>query len=401
MRGTGAVGRYWNGSPSVFLGTGFSASCEEDAIISSEDGPTPLNPNGEQPFKYCATTPKSLFGAISAPLSKVILKANPPWSTKRPRETTAADAKIPKYARKVLAVKKLASTSHPNEEEEHPEEEHEVTNISSGFQDRDADRISSSIPADSSALVISKITERDAPAKPSWIPAGAFDPKNLLTFDPSNFIVDISETSREEAITTQLPSEIIHGLRTLVKTLETPAEKLVETSESIKEVLSTISADIPEDLQKVLAPISSLGLFRARVKTSVTRIKARQSQLPLRKTIANKCQQLNQQKLALGDTTIPSNLLSEIDTLKASKQNLEEKLKQIQQEIADVNNLLEKRNREFEQIGKNRETLAQAIQKEWADVQQLSQHIIPGTDEEDQAVFAEIDRLCNNAITKI
>ena len=33
-RGTGAVGRYWNGSPSVFLGTGFSASCEEDAIIS-------------------------------------------------------------------------------------------------------------------------------------------------------------------------------------------------------------------------------------------------------------------------------------------------------------------------------------------------------------------------------
>jgi predicted nucleic acid-binding Zn-ribbon protein len=355
----------------------------------------------------------------------VILKANPPWSTKRPRETTAADAKIPKYARKVLAVKKLASTSHPNEEvilrflhcsssmlyeypsdylsflqEEHPEEEHEVTNISSGFQDRDADRISSSIPADSSALVISKNTERDAPAKPSWIPAGAFDPKNLLTFDPSNFIVDISETSREEAITTQLPSEIIHGLRTLVKTLETPAEKLVETSESIKEVLSTISADIPEDLQKVLAPISSLGLFRARVKTSVTRIKARQSQLPLRKTIANKCQQLNQQKLALGDTTIPSNLLSEIDTLKASKQNLEEKLKQIQQEIADVNNLLEKRNREFEQIGKNRETLAQAIQ-EWADVQQLSQHIIPGTDEEDQAVFAEIDRLCNNAITKI
>jgi len=106
-RGTGAVGRYWNGSPSVFLGTGFSASCEEDAIISSEDGPTPLNPNGEQPFKYCATTPKSLFGAISAPLSKVILKANPPWSTKRPRETTTADAKIPKYARKVLAVKKL------------------------------------------------------------------------------------------------------------------------------------------------------------------------------------------------------------------------------------------------------------------------------------------------------
>ena len=69
-----------------------------------------------------------------------------------------------------------------------------------------------------------------------------------------------------------------------------PAEKLVETSESIKEVLSTISADIPEDLQKVLAPISSLGLFRARVETSVARIKACQSQLPLRKTIANKCQ---------------------------------------------------------------------------------------------------------------
>ena len=112
--------------------------------------------------------------------------------------------------------------------EEHPEEEHEVTNISSGFQDRDADRISSSIPADSSTLVISKNTERDAPAKPSWIPAGAFDLKNLLTFDPSNFIVDISETSREEAITTQLPSEVIHGLRTLVKTLETPRKRSTE-----------------------------------------------------------------------------------------------------------------------------------------------------------------------------
>ena len=149
-----------------------------------------------------------------------------------------------------------------------------MTNISSGSQDRDADRIPSSIPADSSTLVISKNTERETPVEPSWIPAGAFDLKNLLTFDPSNFIVDISETSREEAITTQLPSEVIHGLRTLVKTLETPAEKLVETSESIKEVVSTISADIPEDLPKVLAPISSLGLFRARVETSVARIKA-------------------------------------------------------------------------------------------------------------------------------
>jgi len=97
-----------------------------------------------------------------------------------------------------------------------------VTNISSGSQDRDADRIPSSIPADSSTLVISKNTERDTPVEPSWIPAGAFDLKNLLTFDPSNFIVDISETSREEAITTQLPSEVIHGLRTLVKTLEIP-----------------------------------------------------------------------------------------------------------------------------------------------------------------------------------
>jgi predicted nucleic acid-binding Zn-ribbon protein len=103
----------------------------------------------------------------------------------------------------------------------------------------------------------------------------------------------------------------------------------------------------------------------------------------------------------LDDTTIPNNLLSEIDTLKTSKQNLQEKLKQIQQEIANVNNLLEKRNREFEQIGKNRETLARAIQKEWADVQRLSQRIIPGTDEEDQAVFVEINQLRNNAITKI
>ena len=33
-RGTGAVGTYWNGSPSAFLGVGFSASCEEDAVIS-------------------------------------------------------------------------------------------------------------------------------------------------------------------------------------------------------------------------------------------------------------------------------------------------------------------------------------------------------------------------------
>jgi len=85
------------------------------SFLQSQDGPTPLNPNGE-PFKYCATAPKSLFGASSAPLSKLILKANPPSSTKRPRETTATDAKIPKHARKVLAVKKLASASHPNEE---------------------------------------------------------------------------------------------------------------------------------------------------------------------------------------------------------------------------------------------------------------------------------------------
>ena len=85
------------------------------SFLQSEDGPTPLNPNGE-PFKYCATAPKSLFGANSALLPKVILKAIPLSSAEHPREPTAADARMPKFARKVLAVKKLASAYRPNKE---------------------------------------------------------------------------------------------------------------------------------------------------------------------------------------------------------------------------------------------------------------------------------------------
>ncbi|KAK1683825.1 hypothetical protein QYE76_044673 [Lolium multiflorum] len=149
-----------------------------------------------------------------------------------------------------------------------------------------------------------------------------YDLSCLLTFDPESIEPAASKASEESG-----PSATHGQLQHLKALLSSSIETLVEDTEEVKSILEDIQPHLPVTLQRI-------GL--------------RHAQLPLKADIADKCQRLNEKKVALDAKTDTSVNTDELETLQKELEDLEERVRVIKQLIQDKEALIAHSHEEAE-----------------------------------------------------
>jgi hypothetical protein len=147
-------------------------------------------------------------------------------------------------------------------------------------------------------------------------------------------------------------------------------------------------------LQIKLLPTGHLPSFRARVAQARHRIETRRSQTPLKANIAEKCRSVNEKKTVLdakADTSAPTQWLL---LLEKDLEDLKAKVRATEQRIQEEKDLIASFKREAE-------ALTAQLKVDLAELSALSKQVMPGSDEEDEAVIAEVDRVHLEAIAAI
>jgi chromosome segregation ATPase len=157
---------------------------------------------------------------------------------------------------------------------------------------------------------------------------------------------------------------------------------LIQDSSAIKQILDEVSSQLPVSLQVKLLPAGYLSSFQANVAEARRRIETRRSQSLLRTIIAEMCQSINKKKAAL-DAKIDKEL-----------EDLEAKVQATKQRIQEEKNLIAGSKQEAE-------VLTTELKTDLAELNSLNKQVVPGADEEDEAVLAEVDRIRLDAIAAI
>jgi hypothetical protein len=169
---------------------------------------------------------------------------------------------------------------------------------------------------------------------------------------------------------------------------------LIQDSNTVKRLLDEVNSQLPVSLQVKLLPAGHLPSFRVKVAEARHRIETRRSQFPLRTNIVERCQSVNKKKAALdakADTSVSAQWLR---LLEKDLEDLEAKVRTTKQRIQEEKDLIASSKREAE-------TLTAELKVDLAELSALSKQVMPGVDEEDEAVIAEVDRVHLDAIAAI
>jgi hypothetical protein len=114
----------------------------------------------------------------------------------------------------------------------------------------------------------------------------------------------------------------------------------------------------------------------------------------LRTNIAELCQSVNKKKAAL-DTKVDTSVSAQrLLLLEKDLEDLEAKVRATKQRIQEEKDLIASSKREAE-------TLTAELKVDLAELSALCKQVMPGVDEEDEAVIAEVDRVRLDAIAAI
>jgi DNA repair exonuclease SbcCD ATPase subunit len=169
---------------------------------------------------------------------------------------------------------------------------------------------------------------------------------------------------------------------------------LIQDSSAIKQILNEVSSQLPVSLQVKLLPAGYLSSFQANVAEARRRIETRRSQSLLRTIIAEMCQSINKKKAALDAKIDTSASAHRLHLLEKELEDLEAKVQATKQRIQEEKNLIAGSKQEAE-------VLTTELKTDLAELNSLNKQVVPGADEEDEAVLAEVDRIRLDAIAAI
>jgi chromosome segregation ATPase len=169
---------------------------------------------------------------------------------------------------------------------------------------------------------------------------------------------------------------------------------LIQDSSAIKQILDEVSSQLPVSLQVKLLPAGYLSSFQANVAEARRRIETRRSQSLLRTIIAEMCQSINKKKAALDTKIDTSASAHRLHLLEKELEDLEAKVQATKQRIQEEKNLIAGSKQEAE-------VLTTELKTDLAELNSLNKQVVPGADEEDEAVLAEVDRIRLDAIAAI
>jgi hypothetical protein len=195
----------------------------------------------------------------------------------------------------------------------------------------------------------------------------------LRAFAPTSVGSAILEADDPQPDSNRVASQLLH-----VKDLLTASiDALVQDSSAVRQILEKINSQLPVALQIKLWPTGHLPFFRARVAQARYRIETRRSQTPLKSNIAERCRSVNEKKAVLdakADTFVHTRWLL----------LLEKELEDLKKRIYEEKDLIASSKREAE-------ALTAQLKVDLAELSALSKQVVPGVDEEDEAVIAEAD----------
>jgi chromosome segregation ATPase len=169
---------------------------------------------------------------------------------------------------------------------------------------------------------------------------------------------------------------------------------LIQDSSAIKQILDEVSSQLPVSLQVKLLPAGHLSSFQTKVAEARRRIETRRSQSLLRTIIAEMCQSINKKKAALDAKIDTSASAHRLHLLEKELEDLEAKVQATKQRIQEEKNLIAGSKQEAE-------VLTTELKTDLAELNSLNKQVVPGADEEDEAVLAEVDRIRLDAIAAI
>jgi chromosome segregation ATPase len=171
-------------------------------------------------------------------------------------------------------------------------------------------------------------------------------------------------------------------------------DALIQDSSAVKRLLDEVNSQLPVSLHVKLLPAEHLPSFRVKVAEARHRIETRRSQFPLRTNIAERCQSVNKKKAALDAKADTSVSAQRLRLLEKDLEDLEAKVRATKQCIQEEKDLIASSKREVE-------ALIAELKVDLAELSALSKQVMPGVDEEDEAVIAEVDRVHLDAIAAI
>jgi uncharacterized phage infection (PIP) family protein YhgE len=172
-----------------------------------------------------------------------------------------------------------------------------------------------------------------------------------------------------------------------------PISTLIQDSSAVKKILDEVSSQLPVSLQAKLLPAGYLSSFQAKVAEARRRIETRRSQSLLRTIIAEMCQSINKKKAALDTKVDTSASAHRLRLLEKELEDLEAKVRATKQRIQEEKDLM--------RVLSEAEALTSELKTDLAELSNLSKQVVPGVDEEDEAVLAEVDRIRLDAIAAI
>jgi DNA repair exonuclease SbcCD ATPase subunit len=212
----------------------------------------------------------------------------------------------------------------------------------------------------------------------------------LLSFDPASIGSAILEADDHQPQPTGVAGQLLH----IKDLLSAPIDTLVQDPDEVRRILEEIKPQLPEILQLKLWPTRHLPFFRAKVEKARQRIEAHRSQAPLKADIAERCRLLNKKKMALDVKVDTSAHSQRFQSLERELEDLKAKVRATEQCIQDEKDLIAHSQQEAE-------NLAAQLKTELTELSVLSRQIVSGEDKDDEAVIAEADRVCLEAIAAI
>jgi hypothetical protein len=212
----------------------------------------------------------------------------------------------------------------------------------------------------------------------------------LLAFDPASIGSAILEADDPPLDLTSTASRLLR----MKDLLSGPIDALIQDSSAVKQVLDEVNPHLPVSLQVKLLPAGYFPSFRAKVAEARHRIETRRSQSLLRAIITEMCQSVNKKKAALDAKVDTSASAQRLHLLEKELEHLEAKVRATKQRIQEEKDLI---------VGSKQEAavLTAELKADLAELSGLSKQVVPGADEEDEAVIAEVDRIRLDAIAAI
>jgi hypothetical protein len=216
------------------------------------------------------------------------------------------------------------------------------------------------------------------------------DLSELLAFDPVSIGSAILEADDPPMSLASTANQLLR----MKDLLSGSIDALIQDSSAVKQILDEVNSQLPVSLQVKLLPAGQLPSFRAKVAEARHRIETRHSQSLLRTVISEMCQSVNKKKAVLDAKVDTSASAQRLPLLERELEDLEAKVWATKQRIREEKDLI---------AGSKQEAvvLTAELKADLAELSSLSKQVVPGADEEDEAVIAEVDRIRLDAVAAI